>query len=48
MITIIYKLSQRFFNRSAYHGRRGNTLRMWGNYYISQGLLEAKTFIQSL
>lgn len=47
MILTIYKLSQHFFNRSAYHGRRGNPVRMWVNYYISQGLLETKTFIQS-
>ena len=48
MITTIYKLSQRFYNRSCKHARLGNTLRMKGYYHASNALLEAKTFLQSL
>ena len=47
MITTIYNLSQKFYNLSAFHARNQNTLRMKVYYYISNALLEAKTFIQS-
>lgn len=48
MISTIYNLSQNFYNLSCFHARRQNTLRMKGYYHISNALLEAKTFLQSL
>ena len=48
MILQIFLLSQHLYNQSAKHSRLGNTLRMKGYYYMSNALLEAKTFLQSI
>ena len=48
MITTIYNLSHRLYLLSAKHGRLGNPIREKSYFYISNALLEIKTFIQSL
>jgi len=48
MITTIFNLSQNFYNLSCYHARQQNTLRMKACFYISNALLEVKTFLQSI